>query len=123
MTTMQLERQAHRAAVQMDIAAMTAFLQEVLGAKLVAYIAGRDDHRQVAGWARGQHHPRAEAEERLRFAYQVFHLLQSQESPHTVRAWFIGLNPQLADESPAAIIREGNYKDVLVAARAFLAGG
>lgn len=117
------ERNAHRAAVQMDIAAMTAFLQEVLGAKLVAYIAGRDDHRQVGGWAKGDHHPRDDAEERLRFAYQVFHLLQSQESPHTVRAWFIGLNPQLADESPASTIRDGNYKDVLVAARAFLAGG
>jgi hypothetical protein len=77
----------------------------------------------VSGWVKGEHRPRADAEARLRFAYQVFHPLQSEESPHTVRAWFIGLNPQLADESPSSMIQEGNYKDVLIAARAFLAGG
>ncbi len=43
--------------------------------------------------------------------------------PHTVRAWFLGLNPQLDDHSPAQSIRDGDFRDVLVAARAFLAGG
>ena len=49
--------------------------------------------------------------------------LLAEESPHTVRAWFLGLNPQLDDESPAQSIREGDFRDVLVAAKAFLAGG
>lgn len=52
----------------------------------------------------------------------IFQLLQARKSPHTVRAWFVGLNPQLDDESPATTIREGAFKDALVAARAFLTG-
>jgi hypothetical protein len=40
-----------------------------------------------------------------------------------VRAWFLGLNPQLDDQSPAQSIRIGEFRDVLVAAKAFLAGG
>ena len=74
-------------------------------------------------WAAGERAPRAEHEQRLRCAYQTFHLLLAEESPHTVRAWFLGLNPQLDDQSPAQIIREGDFRDVLVAAKAFLAGG
>lgn len=117
------EKQAHRAAVAMGTADVVAFLQDVFGQKLVAYMAGRTDPGQVSGWANGTHRPRREAEDRLREAYRVFHLLQSQESPHTVRAWFVGLNPQLDDESPATVIRAGRFKDVVIAARAFLAGG
>ena len=54
---------------------------------------------------------------------QVFQLLQAEESPHTVRAWFVGLNPQLDDVAPAEAIRAGQLRDVLVAARAYVSGG
>ena len=95
----------------------------MLGGKLVAFIAGVADAASVAKWARAERHPRRETEERLRSAFNVFHLLQEQESPHTVRAWFVGLNPQLDDDSPAGAIRVGRLKDVLAAAKAYLAGG
>jgi hypothetical protein len=49
-------------------------------------------------------------------------LLASQDSPQTVKAWFIGLNPQLGDTSPAEAIREGRLRDALMAARAFVSG-
>jgi hypothetical protein len=49
-------------------------------------------------------------------------LLLSQDSPRTVRAWFIGLNPQLGDVSPAEAIHDGQLKEALAAARAFMAG-
>jgi hypothetical protein len=62
-------------------------------------------------------------ERRLREAYQVFQLVQSVESPHTVRAWFIGLNPQLDDESPAEALAEDRFREVMAAARAFVTGG
>lgn len=116
-------QRAHRAAVSMSVADVASFLQDAFGQKLVAYMAGVSDHRAVGRWSQGGRRPQPAAEERLRCAYQVFQLLQAQESPHTVRAWFIGLNPQLGDESPASSIREGAFKDVLVAARAFLTGG
>lgn len=39
------------------------------------------------------------------------------------RAWFIGLNPQLDDVSPAEAIHDGRLKEAKAAARAFVAGG
>ncbi len=115
--------EAHHKAVDFTIADIARFLQETLGQKLVGYMAGISDPKAVGDWARGGRHPRAEAEVRLRTAFQVFHLLQNEESPHTVRAWFVGINPQLDDETPAEAIREGQLKHVLIAAKAFIAGG
>ncbi len=115
--------EAHRTTVETSINEVTIFLQDVLGQKLVAHMAGVADPKTVGRWARGERTPRNDAEHRLREAYRIFQLLLTQESPHTVRAWFVGLNPQLDDESPASAIGEGRTRDALVAAKAFLAGG
>ncbi len=114
--------QAHQRAVTFAVADIAGFLQENLGQKLVAYLANVADPKTVGKWAAGQH-PRDDAEQRLRAAFQIFHLLQHEESAHTVRAWFIGMNPQLDDDSPAQAIREGRLRDALVAAKAYVAGG
>ena len=116
-------QEAHRKAVESTIQDVVGYMQEVLGQKLVAYIAGVSDPRTVARWAEGERTPRSAHEQRLRCAYQIFQLLLAEEAPHTVRAWFLGLNPQLDDESPAESIRNDMYREVLVAAKAFLAGG
>jgi hypothetical protein len=115
--------EAHRTTVESSIQEVTAFLQDVLGQKLVAHMAGVSDPKTVGRWAKGERTPRADAEHRLRESYRIFQLLLTKESPHTVRAWFVGLNPQLDDESPARAIGEGRTRDALVAAKAFLAGG
>jgi hypothetical protein len=115
--------EAHRRTVEASIKDIAAFLQEVFGQKLVAHMAGVSETRTVSRWVSGETPPRPANEERLRQAYYIFRLLNTEESPHTVRAWFVGLNPQLDDESPASAIREGRARDVLVAAKAFLAGG
>jgi hypothetical protein len=115
--------EAHRTTVESSIADIVAFLREVFGQKLVAYMAGVSESRTVSRWAAGESPPRAASEDRLRHAYYIFRLLNTEESPHTVRAWFVGLNPQLDDESPASAIRDDRPRDVLVAAKAFLAGG
>jgi hypothetical protein len=116
---------AHRATVESSVADIAAFLQDALGQKLVAFMVGVEDPKTIGRWAseksRAPQDP--EVERKLRDAYQVFRLLLAKESPYTVRAWFVGLNPQLDDESPATAIRDGRTRDVLVAARAFLAGG
>lgn len=114
---------AHRRTVETEIQNIARFLEEALGRNLVAYICGVTDAKAVGRWAKGDRAPRRDAETRLRAAYQVFQLLQEEESSHTVRAWFIGMNPQLDDESPAAVLREGRLKDVIVAARSYISGG
>ena len=115
--------EAHRATVQSEISDLTGFLVEVLGAKLTAHMTGVADGRTVSRWASGDRVPRADAESRLRDIFYIFRLLQTSEDVHTVRAWFVGLNPQLDDRSPAAALHDGEVRDVLVAAKSFIAGG
>lgn len=114
--------EAHRETVETSLQAMVNSLQDSLGARLLAYVAGVSDPKAVSLWAKGLRSPRRESEERIRLTYQVFQLLLV-ESAHTVRGWFVGLNPQLDDQSPAEAIREGRLRDVLVAAKSYVAGG
>lgn len=100
-----------------------SFLDEHLGTRLLALMVDVDP-RTVGRWltdaSRGT---RFETETRLRAAYQVFRLVQSVEASPTVRAWFMGMNPQLDDKSPAEAIRDGESRDVMAAARAFINAG
>jgi len=114
---------AHQKAMTFEVKDIARYLQEALGQRLVAYMAGVEDPKRVGRWAQGAQTPREEAERRLRAAFQIFHLLVASDSEHVVRAWFIGMNPQLEDDSPAEVIHEGRLKDALAAARAFVAGG
>ncbi len=114
---------AHRASVVESTAEIARFLGENLGPKLVAFIVGADP-KTVTRWAHSNGRtPQEDAERRLRGAYQVFQLLQTVESPHTIRAWFMGMNPQLDDRSPAEALNEGQRREVMAAARAFTNGG
>jgi hypothetical protein len=115
--------EAHARSVQLGIADVAGFLREMLGPRLTALIAGTKDPSAVAHWAAGDRTPRPDPERRLRAAFQVFHLVQSVESPHVARAWFIGMNPQLDDLSPAEALAEDRLREVMAAARAFVSGG
>lgn len=115
---------AHRATVESSVADIAAFLQDALGQKLVAFMVGVDDPKTIGRWASEKSAPQdSDVERRLRDAFQIFRLLLAKESPYTVRAWFVGLNPQLDDEPPATAIRDGRTRETLIAAKAFLAGG
>jgi len=113
---------AHAQSVQDSLAEIASFLREHLGAPLVAIMADVDV-RTVNRWAIGEVSPRDAAERRIRAAYQVFRLLEAHEAAPTIRAWFIGMNPQLDDLSPAEVIASDQYRDVMPAARAFASGG
>ena len=117
--------QVHRQAVDASVKEIAGLLQELLSRRLTAYISGVDSGKTVARWASGQvtEIRNQETEQRLRTAYEIVRLLLGQDSPQTVRAWFIGLNPQLGDESPAQALHDGDLKEALAAARAFIAGG
>lgn len=98
------------------------FLREKLGLTLTAQLADVNA-RTVTRWIANQARPREEAEKRLRAAYQIFMILEKEEAPPTVRAWFMGMNEQLDDLTPTEAIALGREKDALVAARAFVAYG
>lgn len=112
---------AHDQAV--DLKDVIAFLNEHLGSRLLALTVGVD-HKTVGRWLTDVNRtPRFETETRLRAAHQIFRLVQQVESSPTARAWFMGMNPQLEDNSPAEAIRDGNVRDAMAAARAFVNAG
>ncbi len=123
MTVAEAERSAYQQAVRTAPKDMAAYLQRLLGQKLVALMTGVRDPKAVGRWALGEHLPTGNHEEMLRNAFQVAYLLAQIESASIVRAWFIGMNPQLDDVSPAEALREGKEAAVMDAATAFLAGG
>jgi len=103
-------------------------LIDILGAKLVAYIAGVRETRAVQQYAHGGRSPRHPGiEPRLRLALRVAKMIGERDSNEIAQAWFMGLNPQLNDRSPARLLREGELDEIgpeiIAAARAFVVGG
>jgi hypothetical protein len=100
--------------------AIATELQPVLGQKLIAYATGVRSPKLVGRWATGTQ-PRDDADKRLRELYQVYYTLHEFHSANTVRAFLMGANPDLGDLAPMDAIREGNGKDAVRAAEAFIA--
>lgn len=114
---------AHRQAVLVDLTSIVEFMAENLGPALVGLIAGVDA-KTVRRWTNTPDRQiRQASEQRLRAAYQVFQELLPIEAAATIRAWFMGMNPQLGDQSPAEVLAQDQYRDVLAAARSFANGG
>ena len=121
---MAVVQQPHRRSTRVPLAEVAALLQDRLSTRLTAYIAGVKSGKTVYRWAGGETTDvRYESERRLRTAYEIAQLLGEYESPETIRAWFIGLDPLLDDASPADAIHDGRLKEAIAAARAFVAGG
>jgi hypothetical protein len=119
---MALEQTIHRQATRLSTPEIVGALQSVLGQRLVAVIAGVSDAKAVTKWARGGRSPHPDSEKHLRDAYQIVQLLLERESSETVRAWFVGMNPDLDDQAPALVLCKDPV-GVLHAAREFLANG
>lgn len=120
-----LNDQVHRQATLAPVSEVAGTLQELLSRRLTAFIAGVNDGKTITRWASGEVETIRdhEMEQRLRTTYEIARLLMAGDAPRTVKAWFIGLNPQLGDTSPAEAIREGRLREALAAARAFAVGG
>jgi hypothetical protein len=120
---------AHEAVIRLALPKVVERLTDELGAKLVAYIGSVTETRAVRQWmTEGNNHrePKGDTSSRLREALTVTLMLRTRDSKGTVQAWLMGLNPQLDDQSPATLLREGdehNMAAVRGAARAFLIGG
>ncbi len=119
----ELERwqRAHRQAMEVPVNELAGSLQELLTRQLTTHIAGVKDGKTVTRWVKGEITDirNIEVEQRLRTAYEIARILLVSEQPATVKAWFIGLNPLLSDNSPVDAIGAGQLKEAIVAAKAF----
>jgi hypothetical protein len=113
-----LQPSGHLNAVKLDIREITAALQADLGQGLVSVIVGKEP-RTVSRWLTGTKPPQA-TELLLRNTYQILQVIESVEAAATARAWFMGMNPNLDDNSPAEALAEGQSKAVMAAARNYV---
>ncbi|MGV8882054.1 MAG: hypothetical protein ACOH19_07850 [Rhodoglobus sp.] len=113
---------AHNDAVQVSAQDISSELARVLGRQLLGIIVDKGA-RTIQRWIAGEHSPGPEEERRLRDAFQVYRTIATVEGDHTIRAWFMGMNPQLDDDAPADALAANRAKDVMSAARAFVNGG
>lgn len=119
MTTMRL---AHREATRKPVREIATELQDALGQRLVAYGCAIRSPKLVGRWATGEHDPRDDAAARLRMLYRVYFLLREdgEYDDATIRAFLLGSNPDLDDETPIDRIRDGHGTDAVRAGQAFL---
>lgn len=116
------DRAAHGRSVGLSSAEITAVLQAQLGQALLGVIVGKNA-RTLARWAHATVRPPHASEKILRDAFQVFEILISVDSPEVARAWLMGMNPELDDASPAEALSDGRSREVMAAARSFIAAG
>ncbi|MBB2975097.1 hypothetical protein FHX49_000638 [Microbacterium endophyticum] len=118
------ELKAYSDSIRRTTAEIVEDLRVALGAKLVAYIAGVSETRTVREWAEATRRPTPSTENRLRLAHRVVTLISESEGDAVVPTWFQGMNPHLADRSPARVLHEDSFDDavpgVLAAASAFV---
>jgi hypothetical protein len=117
---------AHREALRLPIPEIVKQLVGLIGRKLTAYVGGVRDVRAVDRWMNGSE-LYGDAEQRLRFAFQLVRMLAEREDPTVIQSWLTGLNPELGDRVPLRLMRENDLEtvapEVMGAARAFLVGG
>lgn len=97
-------------------------LVAALGRYPVAAIFGREV-RTIERWLKPGIQLKVEDERRLRDAFQVFTLIEEADDADVARAWFIGMNPELDDDSPVEQLAVGNAPAVLAAARSYVNAG
>lgn len=121
-TTTNARTNAHADALQLSAQDISSELARVLGRQLLGVIVDKGA-RTIQRWINGENMPSTVDDKRLRNAYQVYLLLATVEGDHTIRAWFMGMNPQLDDGSPADALAADRAREVMSAARAFVNGG
>lgn len=111
---------SHAEASRLPTSELTGQLVHNLGPTLVALVANVRDRKLPYKWSQTDGpRPRDAALTRLQVAHRCWSILSSTESADVARAWFIGANPHLEEDSPAIAIRDGRYREVITAAVAF----
>jgi hypothetical protein len=105
------ERLDHEATT-LPIGQVAAYLQDQLGQRMAAFLAGLSDAKQIGRYAREDGpEPRAAVAARLRHGYKVVRLISDAYDARTARAWLFGTNTRLDDEAPIEVLRAATTPD------------
>ena len=106
----------------MAIREIATYLQDVVGQRIAAAMAGLSDAKQIGRYARdGGPQPHATADRRLREGYKIVRMLVNAYDDKTARAWLFGTNTRLDDQAPIEVLgadtESAEFAAVLRAAR------
>jgi hypothetical protein len=88
-----------------SIREIAAYLQDAVGQRVAAALAGLADARQVGRYAREDGpEPHGAVERRLREGYKVVRMLIDAYDAKTARAWLFGTNTRLDDRAPIEVL-------------------
>lgn len=108
---------------RMDSHAIARALVSGLGPTLVAAMTGAKDRKLPTKWAKSDGpRPSPMFLHRLQYGYRAWSAIVEAEGDHVARAWFIGGNPVLGENTPLSAIRDDRGADVMQAVQAFLSG-
>ncbi|MBP2216047.1 hypothetical protein [Arthrobacter sp. CAN_C5] len=111
----------HAEAARLDVHDLVHRLNGHLGPLLVATLAGSKDPKLPHKWAKPDGTvPGPAFQKRLQLAYRAWILIAEAETPGIARAWFIGGNPFLNEDTPVTAIREDRHRELGTALNAFL---
>jgi plasmid stabilization system protein ParE len=95
-----VSRQATR-----SIREIAAYLQDAVGQRVAAAIAGLVDAKQIGRYAREDGpEPHGATERRLREGYKVVRMLVDAYDGKTARPWLFGTNTRLDDQAPIELL-------------------
>jgi hypothetical protein len=104
-----------------------AYLLDSIGPRFTTAAVGLQDARTVRRWREEEMAPREhDVAGRLAILYRLTRVVADVYSPAVATAFLRSANPELDDNSPLLVLREGDPDDVqkplLAATRAFLEG-
>lgn len=93
-------------------------LRQQIGSELVAFAMGEDDGKTIRAIGAGR--PAGpDLEDSLRDLAEVTEELMQRNDARTVKGLMVGMNPELGDQAPLALFRDGRAAEV-VRKKAFL---
>jgi hypothetical protein len=116
-----LVEEVHRVSARTPVSDIASELQQILGQRQVAFAVQIKSSKEVGRWAADESRPRDETDARLRRLFRVIEVLrQGGEERDTIRAWMLGSNPSLKEDSPIEAFQGDRWVEVLRAAESFI---
>jgi len=112
-----------REATVRPLGELAVYLQDVLGQRMAAHLAGLEHVKQIGRYGRGAATPRDLPARRIREGYKVVRMLVDAYDATTAKAWLFGTNTRLDDRAPIDVLGLGTMSEdfgtVVRAARQF----
>lgn len=105
-----------REASTLAVSEIAAYLQDRLGQRMTAFMAGLTDAKQIGRYAREDGpEPRAAVARRLRHGYKIVRMINEAYDAETAKAWLFGTNTLLDDEAPIEVLRAADEPEQFTA--------